>query len=423
MKKQQTILELKNKIQAIEKVATQQRQLIEALRESQQIQNTILGKSLVGYYIVSDSKYRFVNPVIMSYTGYLQEELIDNAADFLIHPDDLQEVKKNAKAMLNGSLSLPYEFRIITKQKEVRWIMEAISPVLFEGKPAILGNSMDITQRKLAEKRLTESENLYRTIFQTTGTMTSIIEEDKTLSLVNDEFERLTGYRKEDWEGKKKWTDLVHKKDLPRLTKYHRLRRTDPHSVPNSYEYRLINNRGEIMNVLSTVSIIPGSKKYVSSVMDITELKDAERQLIKKSESLQDLNTALRVLLKQRESDKVELEATLLSNVKELVLPYVEKIRQIVSDEKHLVYVDLLATNLTNILSPFSRTLSAKYMHLTSKEIEVANFIKVGKSSKEIAALMNVSSDCIDVHRYHIRNKLGLNNRRANLRAYLSSLS
>ncbi len=423
MKKRQTIRELKNKIKISEKLIIQQRQLIEALRETQQIQNTILGKSLVGYYIVSDGKFRFVNPLFISYTGYSSGELIGNDADFLIHPDDIREVKKNAQSMLAGTLSSPYEFRIVTKQKEIRWIVEAVSPVLFEGKPAILGSAMDITRKKQTEQRMTESENLYRTIFETTRTVISIVEEDKTLSLVNSEFERLTGYRKEDWEGKKKWTELVDKKDLKRLVNYHRQRRIDPDSVPKSYEYGLINSQGKVMNVLSTVSLIPGSKKYVSSVMDITELKEAEEQLIKKSENLVELNSALKVLLKQREADRVELEATLLSNVKELILPYIEKIRQSGVDKKHLVYIDLIASNLENILSPFSRTLSAKYMHLTSKEIEVANFIKAGKSSKEIANLLNVSSDCVDVHRYHIRNKLGLNNKRANLRSYLSSLS
>ena len=423
MENRRTVHFLKEKSRPLRKDVMKQKRLNETLIETQNIQNTLLEKSLVGYYIVSDAKFRIANPAVISYTGYLPEELIGSNADFLIHPDDHQEVKKNAHAMLAGRLSLPYEFRIVTKQNEIRWIMEAVSPILFEGKPAILGNSMDITQRKLTEKRLMESENLYRTVFETTGTMTAIIEEDKTMSLINSEFEKLTGYSKAEWEGKRKWPELVDPQDLPRMEEYHHLRRIAPKSVPRTYEYHLINSEGQIRDVLSTVNIIPGTRKHVASCIDITELKEAEKQLIRKSENLAEFNAALKVLLKQREDDRVELEANLLSNVKELVLPYIEKIRQNGLDKKHLAYVDLLASNLENILSPFSRSLSAKYMHLTSKEIEVANFIKQGKSSKEIAGLLNVSSGCVDVHRYHIRNKLGLNNKRANLKAYLSSVS
>jgi DNA-binding NarL/FixJ family response regulator len=206
------------------------------------------------------------------------------------------------------------------------------------------------------------------------------------------------------------------------MLEYHRQRRIDPQSVPGTYECRLIDSQGRTRNVLATDNIIPGTKKNVSSGMDITELKEAERERIRKSENLAELNTALKVLLKQREADREELETTLLSNVKDLVLPYIEKIRQNDLDKKTILYLDLLASNLENILSPFSRTLAATFRNLTSKEIEVANYIKAGKSSKEIALLLNVSRVCVDVHRYHIRSKLGINNKKANLRAYLGSL-
>jgi PAS domain S-box-containing protein len=413
----------KARIRLLEAELDKRDRLIGVLREGHNIQSAILEKSLVGYYIVSDGKFRLMNPIVMSYTGYLADELINKKANFLIHSEDKEKVKKYRHAMLGGKQTTPYEYRIISKQKETLWVMEVVASIVFEGKQAILANAMDITNRKVTEQTLIESENLYRTIFEATGTMASIIGGDKTLLKVNSEFERVTGYPKEEWEGKKKWTELVLKKDRPRLVKYHRLRRTNPDSVPRSYEYHLINKQGEIRNVLSTVSLIPGSKKYISSAIDITELKKAEEQLIRQSENLKELNAALKVLLKQRENDKKELEASILSNIKELVLPYIEKIRQTDLDKNHQTYLDLLESNLKNILSPFSHTISAQYMSLTSREIEVANFIKAGRNSKEIAALLNISSRCVDIHRYHIRKKLGLNNKHANLRAFLSSLS
>jgi PAS domain S-box-containing protein len=369
-----------------------------------------------------EGKFYAMNPIAAAYTGYAMDELIGRPSDFMIHPEDRQEVKEKARAMLRGAETFPYEFRILTRSQEIRWVMEVVAPILLSGKPAILGNAMDITKPKLMEQKLRESENLYRTIFETTGTMTTIADERKVIILVNSEWERMTGYRKEDWEGKKTWMDCVDQRDLPRMLEYHRQRRIDPQSVPGTYECRLIDSQGRIRNVLTTVNLIPGTGNNVSSAMDITERKEAEKELIRKSENLAELNTALKVLLKQREADREALETTLLSNVRDLVLPYIEKIRQGDLDPKARLYLDLITSNLENILSPFSRTLAAMYRNLTAKEIEVANYIKAGKSSKEIATLLNISRVCVDVHRYHIRAKLGLKNKKVNLRAYLASL-
>lgn len=423
MKDQKILQDLKNNIRAQEKTISEQKRFIKALLESQHIHNTIMEKSMVGYYILSKGKFLVINPIAASYTGYEADELIGKRSAFMIYPGDRAEVKRNARAMLNAERILPYEFRIITKKKEILWIMETIVPIVFKSKQAVLANAIDITERKTAEQQLMESENLYRTIFETTGTSTTINAEDKTIIKVNSEFEKLTGYSKEYWEGKRKWTEMLDKNDIPRLEAYHRQRRIDPDSVPRTYESNIVNRKGEMRTLWNTVSIIPGTKKHVSSAMDITELKVKENELITKSQRLEELNTALKVLLKQREDDRVELETTLLSNVKEFVFPYVKKIKEGKIGEKHLAYVDLLASNLENIMAPFSHRLSAKYVNLTSKEIEVANLIKQGRNSKEIAGIMNVSRVCVDVHRYHIRSKLGLNKKKTNLRAYLSSFS
>lgn len=92
-------------------------------------------------------------------------------------------------------------------------------------------------------------------------------------------------------------------------------------------------------------------------------------------------------------------------------------------DNNDMTYVNLIESSLNEILSPFSRKLSAKFSQLTPKEIQVANLIKDGKSSKEIAKLLNVSSGAIDVDRYRIRTKLGLKHKKANLQSYLTSLT
>jgi DNA-binding CsgD family transcriptional regulator len=150
-------------------------------------------------------------------------------------------------------------------------------------------------------------------------------------------------------------------------------------------------------------------------------LKKRERELEEKSRNLEDANTALKVLLKRREEDKTELEEKVICNVRELIVPYIENLKITPVDSHQLNQLNILENNLSEIVSPFLRTLSSKYPHLTPMETKIIHFIKEGRTTKEIAALLNISARTVEVHRDNIRKKLNLNNRKANLRSYLSS--
>jgi len=126
-------------------------------------------------------------------------------------------------------------------------------------------------------------------------------------------------------------------------------------------------------------------------------------------------------LLKQREGDKSELEQKVLSNIKVLILPHMEKLKNHV-DLKGMSYVNVLESNLIDIVSPFAQKLSVKYLNLTKREVQVANLVKEGKATKEIASFLSVSDSAVNVYRYQIRHKLGLT-KKHNLRSYLSSLA
>ncbi len=515
---------------------------------------TLTEKSLAGIYVVQDGEFRFLNANAASYAGYEVSELIGREAGSFVHPEDREMVKANARAMLRGERNFPYVFRILTKHGDTRWIMETVTPLLFEGRPALLGNSMnitdrmeaeerlresedryrsifettgtatiivdedttvtlvntefeklsgapkeywegkrrwtefvhgkdrgrmlryhqlrrrdpdaaprnyefslvtmngevrdliitismipgtkrsvasfvDITERKQAEERMRESEDRYRSIFETTGTATVIVDEDTTVTLVNTEFEKLSGAPKEYWEGKRKWTEFVHEKDRERMLRYHCLRRTDPDAAPRNYEFSLVNRKGEVRDLIITISMIPGTKRSVASFMDITERKQAEealkkneRDLLGKTHELEELNAALRVLLKRREEDKLELENNVISNIKKLVMPYIERLKNGRLEGNDLVSLNVIESNLKDIASPFVSKLSSEYLSLTPRELQVANLVREGRTTKEIAELMGASPATIEIHRYHIREKLGLSRKKTNLRTYLSSL-
>ncbi|MFA5467315.1 MAG: PAS domain S-box protein [Candidatus Izemoplasmatales bacterium] len=163
---------------------------------------------------------------------------------------------------------------------------------------------------------------------------------------------------------------------------------------------------------------------------DITKRKQAEEALKQKdqeleikSRSLAESNTALKVLLKQREDDKRELERNVVTNVRKIIIPYVQKLRKNQLTLDQIVCIDTIENNIMSITSPFIHNVTLKHLSLTPKEFQVATLIKDGRTSKEIADFLSVSVGAVDFHRNNIRRKLGLKNRKVNLRYRLMSLS
>ena len=152
-------------------------------------------------------------------------------------------------------------------------------------------------------------------------------------------------------------------------------------------------------------------------------LRQKERELKLNALHLEEKNIALKVLLEQREKDKKELEEMVLANVRDLLLPCLERLRGCRLNDRQSIYVDSLETNLKTIVSPFLQNLSNHFSNFTPLEFQVAGMVKEGKSSKEIASLMNISERGVEFHRNNIRRKLGLTNAKKNLRTCLLSMS
>ncbi|HEX7533665.1 MAG TPA: diguanylate cyclase, partial [Syntrophales bacterium] len=126
----------------------------EIIRESEELYRTLAEKSFASVYVVQDGTFCFLNSNALAYSGYTMEELLEKYTMSIVHAEDKEQLKKNAAEMLRGKRTIPYEFRIITKGGQPRWIMETVTSILWEGKRAILGNSMDITERKKMEEGL-----------------------------------------------------------------------------------------------------------------------------------------------------------------------------------------------------------------------------------------------------------------------------
>ena len=146
------------------------------------------------------------------------------------------------------------------------------------------------------------------------------------------------------------------------------------------------------------------------------------RELETRSDNLSEVNTALKVLLKKRDEDRKALEEKVLYNVKSLIRPYLNKMKRSGMDARQRAYLEILESNLNEIVSPLSRKLSYDYLGFTPTEIKVASLVKQGKKAKEIARLLGISTRTVEGYRYSIRDRLGIKGKKVNLRTYLLSI-
>jgi len=296
----------------------------------------------------------------------------------------------------------------------------------------ILGMSeltLDITERKRAEEELREREERYRAVLEACPDPVVVYDMEGKCSYINTAFTTVFGWTPEELIDKR--LDYVPEENWPETQLI--IDRVLAGESFSGLESRRYTKDGDILDVsisaaihLSRDGIPMGSVHFLR---DITERKRTEKaleqrkeELKAKAQSLEEVNTALKVLLKQRQEDKAELEEKVLSNVKELILPYVETLKKSRLGAEHMAYVSIIESNLTDIVSPFLRKLSSKYLGLTRKELQIADLVKLGNTTKEIADLLNVSTRAIEFHRENIRAKLGLKNQRVNLRTHLLSL-
>ena len=184
----------------------------------------------------------------------------------------------------------------------------------------------------------------------------------------------------------------------------------------DNYSVPIKNKSGDIINLIQI------TRNITKQVKGEQALREREKELKIKTKSLKEANAALRVLLKKRDEDRTELEEKVLSNVKELVLPYLEKLKKTGLNQKQETFAGIIESNIDDIISPFLRRMSSKYLGLTPAQIQVANLVRQGKRTKDIAKLLDLSPKTVEDHRKNLRKKLGLKNRKANLRTHLLSI-
>jgi len=255
----------------------------EALRESEKKYRELLnGMNDTAWVIDFDCNIIDVNDAAVEVMGYSREEFRSMRLTGIDSNLDPEEIKGLVEGMPADEIQV---FETVHTTKDGKKIPVEISSslVTYRGKRAILSIARDITERKKAREELRASKERYRTVFENTGTAMCILEEDKTISMFNRQFEEVSGYSRKEVNGKK-WTEFVTKDCLKRMKKYHEARRKKSGKAPTHYSFDFITKKGQIKNCMITVNLIPGTKKSVASILDITESKKAEKALLEAEE-------------------------------------------------------------------------------------------------------------------------------------------
>jgi PAS domain S-box-containing protein len=423
-----------------------------ALKESEQRYRELVETMNEGLAVIDKSmRITFVNEKFSQILGYDRHEMIGRSAlDF--HDEPNQEIFQEQIAGRRRGEHNPYEIAFTRKDGEQVFAIVSPKPMFdtlgrHKGSFAVV---TDITERTQAEKALQESEEKYRSLIEQSqegivifqGVPVKIVFANTSMAAIfgylTDELMSISG---EDIG------NLIHPDDQGMIMK--RLsERLKGREVPSRYEVRGIRKDGSVLwlDVSATRITYQGMQAAQATFIDITDRKLAEQALQKahgeletrvkertaelsrafkqlrgKSQNLEEANTALKVLLEKRDGDRVELEEKVLTNVNQLVEPYLEKLKNTNLDERQKAFLSIAESNLKDIASPFLKSLAGQHLKLTPTEIQVVELIKQGRTSKEIGEMMNLSWKTVKTHRRNIRSRLGLNNKKTNLRSYLMS--
>ncbi len=266
----------------ISRDVTERKRVEEALQHSE-LQYRSLTENSPDLIARFDRQYRhlYVNPIAAKAGRYSPEEYIGKTiAEVGVPEQEARRWEERIRTVFETGKVIDVEDTFGTPNGQ-RYFHTKFVPEFATGGSiySVQSIARDITEHKRAEEELRESENWYRTVFENTGTATVVLEENNIISLANAEFAKLSGYSKNDIEGKKCWTEFVVKEDMERMLAQHRLRRQNHEKAPTHYEFRFVTKSGDIRNIYLTIDVIPGTKKSVASMLDITERKQAEEAL------------------------------------------------------------------------------------------------------------------------------------------------
>ncbi|MCD4674476.1 MAG: PAS domain S-box protein [Desulfobacula sp.] len=421
MDRKSTYEELERRLQEFERAESDHKKIETELRIEKDNINNIFEAMADGIYIVNKQyDIQFVNTILKKDFGIYEGK---KCYEYFHDRQKVCTWCKNHDVFLGKTVR--WEWHSIKNQRTYDLIDTPLT--LPDGSIGKLEIFRDITEIKHIQDKLKESEEIYRSMMESMKDCAYICSPEYRIVYVNPAMESKIGY---DATGEICYKTIYNSNKKCTWCTFDQIQKG------KHVEYEIINPKDSRSYFVTNSPINHSGKKFfkLTILRDITERKKIERKLKKWNEeleikiterttSLSDVNTALRVLLKKREQDRNQISENIYTNYKSLIEPLLKQLRNRHTKNTQEDILDILESSIKEMTIPFSKKLSDPLVNLTPTEIQVALLVKEGKTNKEIIQILNKSIWAITSHRHNIRRKLGLKNKKINLRTYLLSFS
>ena len=425
----------------IERDITELKKAEKAIHESEEKFRRLFEKSCDPTFLLDGDTFIDCNEAALKFMHCAAKEQLIGLHPFSISADrqpDGRLSSERVRELIDTTLregDIRFEWKHRTFDSEDLWVDVSLTVIPIDGKQIIYTVWRNITERKRVEERLETEKQKFMTLIENAPFGTMLLDKDLNCTYMNAKFKELFGYDFEDVPDHNVWMQkaypdpeyrshviTVWRNEIERFVRNPSLREGDGWTFTVTCK----DNRLKIVHFIP-VQLPTG--EYLKTYVDITEqkkaeeaLKSREAELAIKSASLVEMNAALRVLLKEREGDRAELEEKIVTNVNKLIFPYINELKKCRLGPHHVACINIIERNLDDIVSPFLQKLGLKCVHLTPTEMRIANLVRSGKTTKEIGEALQMTSGTVSFYRNNIRQKLGLNNKKVNLTSYLLSL-
>ena len=441
MRSKASYKELEQRVEALEKELDSYKIDKDSDRINQQHLEAILNNTNIPIYLKNaDYKYIFMNRQL-GCLAHVAHDQVQGMDDFTIFPEPTAKLFRSQDEEVVARRALIEFEETILLPDGIQTFITAKFPLFDnEGKVSAVGGvCTDITDRKKTEGELKEAEEKYRGIFEHSPLGIIHIDKEGIITASNEKLAEIFGFSIENIVGFDLLQSLQDEQARAAIVSVLSGKLTHCEGYYKSVTgggtpyircvfAPISSNDGAIVaaiGIIEDVTRKKGAEKALQKAHDELEQRVVDRtaQLDRKTERLVETNVALKVLLEKRDEDIKEHEEKVMFNVERLINPYLEKLRMRCNQASQEALLKIIQLNLDEITSSFQHNHKSILSNLTPTQIQIADLIKQGHTTKEIASLLNLSPSTIACHRQDIRKRLSLTNKKTNLQAALTTHS
>ncbi len=259
----------------------------DAHRQPREILDNLFADAPIGVYVAQNGVIRYVNRRMQAYTGRTRSELLGQNYLRLVVSEDRETIKQGLIRVAGGEHIPPHEYRILNENGEVRWVTDTTTSIQYQGQPAVLGNLVDITERKTAEQALKESEEGYKTLFESAeeGILVADSETNRFI-YANPAICRMLGYSLEELRGMDR-TAIYPRDEWRRIASAIEAQAGGRTELASNIPCNTKDGRTRYVDINATKAFVNGRECTIGFFRDITERKRMEDELLESEEKLQ----------------------------------------------------------------------------------------------------------------------------------------